>query len=733
MKHWTTSPYLHTVLLLVLLAAALFIRTQEYNWIQSLRYEAFDTYNILYPRTPTDEVVVVDIDEASLSDDRLGQWPWPRSDVAKMVDTLSDMGAKVIVFDIVFAEKDRTAPALLIENLDLQDSASKNLLQSLPDPDRLLADSIKKAGNVVTAFPLSNNPEATRRLPTLSRPVVTARNVHNFADRLISAQGVTTNIGALEQSAAGNGSMSLSPEIDGIIRRIPLFYNIEGTIYPSLALEALRVAENLRISHKIRALRNDELSYLSSPLLLKTGRYEIPMDETGLFYVHYSKKRPAQYISAWKVIEGDVAREKIEDKIVLIGTSAEGLRDIRSTPLDLYTAGVEGHLNVIEQIIQGHYITRPVIVHGAELIFTGIIGLIMIFLALYTGAVLLAALAVTMISAISVSSVYLYLNEGLLLDPVYPSLTILFMFIVSSLFSYMRAERERRAVRQAFGLYISPDYIKELSRNPDQLKLGGETREVTVMFSDIRNFTSICEPLQPDEIISLMNDFLTPISDSIMSHKGTIDKYIGDAVMAFWNAPLPDESHARNACISALDIQERLKSLNKSLADQGRDIVLRAGIGLNTGQAAVGNMGSKQRFAYSVLGDSVNLSSRLEGYTKIYGVNILLNETVQEQAPEIPSLELDIIKVKGKKEPAKIYTLLGFEKPDHYHDLQACQDTMLALYRDRDFKKALKALKDCQKIAPDILDNYYDMMESRIKDMIKNPPAKSWDGVFIAG
>ncbi len=739
MKSWASNPVLHTMLLLVLLAGALTLRVQDYGWIKSLRYLAFDAYNLSYPREPTDRVAIVDINEASLRDDRLGQWPWPRSDVAKLIENLKTMGAQSITFDIVFAEADRTSPSLLLKKIpeDRLSDTERETFATLPDPDQVMADAITAAGNVVTGFPLATTAEATRHLPVLSKPIVMARSLDNFSGRLLKAPGVTTNIPVLENAAAGNGSFSLSPEIDGIIRQVPLFYNVEGKVYPSLALESLRVAQDARLSHKMRPLKTAELSLLSSPYLLKTGRYNIPLDETGLFYIYYSKARPEKYIPAWQVVDGSVDPALVKDKIILVGTSAEGLKDIRSTPLNLYTAGVEGHLNVIEQILQDRFLQRPHIIQGAELLFTGLVGLLLIGLALFVNTFVLAVIAATMVAGISVSSLMLFLREGLLIDPVYPSLTIFIMFVLSSLLSYIRTELDRRAVKQAFGLYISPDYMKELTRDPKQLRLGGEIRDISVMFTDIRGFTTISEQLPPADLIHLMNDFLTPMSDLVMSNRGTIDKYMGDAMMAFWNAPMPDPDHIRNACTAALAMNESLAPINAKLAEDAKaqdktPIVLKSGIGINSGPGAVGNMGSRQRFAYSVLGDTVNLASRLESQTKAYGVEILIGENTYKAVKDFAALELDLLRVKGKTAPVRIYTLLGKTRTPEFSALEEKHNLFLAAYRKQDCETAKTLLDACASCAPATIAGYYAMMAERIALMRKTPYPSSWDGVYTA-
>ena len=327
-----------------------------------------------------------------------------------------------------------------------------------------------------------------------------------------------------------------------------------------------------------------------------------------------------------------------------------------------------------------------------------------------------------------------------MLDPVYPGLAISMIFLVSTLLTYVRTESDRRRVKNAFGHYISPEFMEELSKNPEKLVLGGETRDLTIMFTDIRNFTSISERMSPAALTQLMNDFLTPMSDLVMHNRGTIDKFMGDAMMAFWNAPLDDPDHARHACLTALKMNEALRPINDKLKKEAQakgeePILLQAGIGLNTGPASVGNMGSRQRFAYSALGDNVNLASRLEGQTKTYGVEILIGEGTQTRVPDLATLELDLLRVKGKNEPVRIFTILGDEhmaQSESFMLWKSAQSRMLSAYRAMNFDEAGSVLMECRDLSAGRLNGYYDMYQQRIDSLKTNRPNDGWDGVFVA-
>jgi len=426
----------------------------------------------------------------------------------------------------------------------------------------------------------------------------------------------------------------------------------------------------------------------------------------------------------------------------LIGTSAEGLKDIRSTPLNIFIPGVEVHANVIEQIIQGDYLYRyDMIADNIEALFILLIGFILVISSLFLGALSLTMTSITAVGVAMASSYYFYVYQGLLFDPVYPSAAVGVIYVLSLIMNYIRTEAQAKEIRGAFGLYISPDFMEELTDNPDKLKLGGEMRELSVMFTDIRNFTTISEQLTPEELINTMNDFLTPMSDVVMNTRGTIDKYMGDAMMAFWNAPLDDDNHARHSVDAALKMTTALNPVNKALAEKAKKegkkpLVLAAGIGVNTGVCSVGNMGSKQRFAYSALGDAVNLASRLEGQTKSYGLELLIGEDTMRQVMDFAVIEIDKIQVKGKTKPVRIYTVLGGTKigrSKKFREFRIAHKHFLRDYRAKKFESASLRLQGIM-VTPygRELKSYYDVMMDRMEAFQNNPPPLTWDGVYIA-
>lgn len=744
-----TNKWMHFLVLLALLASAVYFSGSQHELRKRLQYGTFDTYNKLQPRPASDRVAIVDLDEASLK--TLGQWPFPRTVMAQLVENLNDLGAKVIAFDIVFSEADRTSPPRIAEGLPVgtEYESAKSVLSALPDNDGVFAEAIENAGNVVTGFTRARPEETLRRPYQSAKPTFLVKDKTPFMRDTFGAPGIAENLPEFSMAAAGNGSFMATPDIDGIIREVSLFVRypseklagIEPELYPMLGLETLRVYADK--NSRLLVTANKDKGAFDTAYEIKIANLEIPVESDGKLWVYYRHIDHEEYISARKLFdpaEREKLRERINGKIVFVGTSAEGLRDIRSTPLDIFVAGVEVHVNVVEQILQGKFLKRPDIIVGVEAAIIGFAGLLIILFAPFMNVIVLGVLTSGLIWCMFLGSWQMYKTEGLLLDPFYPSIALFVLFLVSSLLSYIRSEAERQRVRQAFGLYISPEFMEELANDPDKLKLGGEVRDLTVMFTDIRSFTTISESLTPEELIHLMNDFLTPMSDLVMENRGTIDKYMGDAMMAFWNAPLDDPEHARHACHSALKMNEALIPVNERIKaraeKEGRaPVLLNAGIGINTGPCSVGNMGSRQRFAYSALGDGVNLASRLEGQTKAYGVNILVGENTRSAVPEFAMLELDLIRVKGKEKPVRIFTLLGDEslaKSEAFKRWTTAHNGFLAAYRAADFGCAAQELKTAREASSGRLDAYYDLFSIRIADHIKIPPPEGWDGVFVA-
>ncbi|MCD8496767.1 MAG: adenylate/guanylate cyclase domain-containing protein [Alphaproteobacteria bacterium] len=744
LKRLLINRWIQAIVLTALLLTLTALSFSHARWREQIRNFTFDYYNILQPRVASRDIVIVDLDEASQQ--AIGQWPWPRTVLAELVLRLKDMGAKVVTFDIVFPEEDRNSPKNLAEALEALDDIGEisDLLHAMPSNDEVFGEAIKEAGNVVTGFSFTH--DTTDQVPRQAG-IYRGKDVQNYVPNL---RGASVNQKPISKYSAGSGSFFVSTDTDGIIRRVPMLvaHARPGSkivsVYPSLSLETIRVLDGERGGSVLlgdpRYAELDPARFGIKGIEMGKGGREIPTNARGEFLVYFAPSNPDWYLSAHKILEGTLPAEAIKDKIVLIGTSAVGLKDIRSTPLNPFIPGVEVHLNIIDQVLQGKYLRRSFEAEGLEAVAIFSMGLVIILLAPFAGAVIQSVFTMLVIGGALMIGWYGFTAYGLLIDVGYPILALVLVFMVSTILTYIRTEAERRQVRDAFGLYISPDFMKELTSDPDKLQLGGEIKDLTVMFTDIRSFTTISEGLTPQELIALMNDFLTPMSDLVMSNRGTIDKYMGDAMMAFWNAPLDDPDHARHACTAALKMDEALVPINEQVKKKAEEIgktpmLLNAGIGINTGPCAVGNMGSRQRFAYSTLGDAVNLASRLEGQTKTYGINILIGESTSEAVPDFAVLEMDLIQVKGKTKPVRVFNLTGdadFAKTDEFQKLKTMHNDMLAAYRAQEFKKALELCEACKPLLNRRLEMFYDLYAERADSLKDAILPKDWDGVFVA-
>ncbi len=738
----------HIVLPMILLAAAIVFRVAEPDMLQRQKVIVFDTFNQWFPRAynPDIPVRIVDIDDESL--ERIGQWPWPRTRLAELLDRLARANAAVVAFDIVFAEPDRTSPRNVVDAWPTGPAheSLRQQVRALPDHDQIFANRIEAFGRVVTGFVLTGG--AAPRLP-----VQKGNFAHSSADPddhpskyVLRYPGAVANLKIFEDAAAGNGNFNVLPEIDGLIRRVPLVIGFQRNddsgsldrLYPLISVEVLRVVQGAK-TMKIKlsgASGEASLGQNTGFSSIQIGQFEVPTDNAGRMWVHYSGHRAKRYLPAWKVLDGSADLSLLDSQIVLVGASAAGLLDLRSTPLDRAVPGVEVHAEIIEQVLEGQYLVQPDWAFGAELSFMDAIGLVLIFLLPGLGAVWCAAIGSIAVAAVCGGAVYAYTDLQLLLDPVYPSLAVLGIYLSGSLISYIRTETERRQVRGAFAQYLSPALVEQLVADPEKLALGGETKEMTFLFCDVRGFTAISETFKsnPHGLTTLINRLLTPLTNVILSNNGTIDKYMGDCIMAFWNAPLDVAEHPLNACDSALKMFEELDVLNEArrLEDEAAGVEhlpLVVGAGINTGECVVGNMGSDQRFDYSVLGDPVNLAARLESQSKNYGVKIVLGpKTAAEAAGHYATLEIDLIQVKGQSVGVGIHCLLGdaaFAAAPGFAALQAPHREFIALYRSQHWDDAGKSMAACRKLAQEQalnLDILYDLYRDRIAYNREVPP-----------
>src|SRR5450631_484890 len=731
LRRWFARRFGYARLLcLVLLVGLAALRIADHPLIQEVRVRTFDTFQRIDPRVKTARpVTIVDIEEKSLA--KLGQWPWPRTRIADLVTNLTKLGAVVIAFDVIFSEPDRLNPDVAADTFRGLDDETQSKLRALPSNDQLFANAMRRSRVVLgeSGLPMVlSEPD-----PTL--PVTGLAMLGEEPQRfMFKFRGLLRNTGVLEKAAGGRGLLTINPERDGIIRRVPMIMEAQGVTMPSLSFEMLRVVTGTGTIF----IQADHAGMTS----IGVKGFQIPTDRNGQLWVHFAHYDPTLYVSATDVLEGTVRPEMIKNKLVLIGTSAVGLNDIKTTPVSASMPGVEIHAQVLEAALTKQLLSQPP--HGPLLEFGAalLLGILVIAFAPLFGPVTLVAVGALFASLLVGSSWYYYTQHRQLVDFTYPLLSTTTIYLTLIFTSFVREQAQRRQIRSAFGQYLSPALVAQLAQSPEKLVLGGESREMTIMFSDVRGFTTISEAFKndPQGLTTLMNRFLTPLTNAILARKGTIDKYMGDAIMAFWNAPLDDKEHELNACEAALDMLERIDALNKIREVEAQEsgitfIPINVGVGLNTGFCVVGNMGSDLRFDYSVLGDTVNLASRLEGQTKEYGFSIIVgSKTAMAVKEKFAILELDFIMVKGKKEPEVIYAVAGREdtaNSERFQRLRNLTIEMLACYRNRDWDGALDAIGRGRKTdLADNLEYLYDMYEERLHAYKEDPPPPDWNGAF---
>lgn len=724
-----------------ILVSAVLIQQTYPDETEALRIQVFDFFQQLQPRPydPALPVRIVDIDDESL--EKIGQWPWPRSVLAQLVARLGEH-AKSISFDIVFAEKDRTSPKNILPfwpEASLQ-GALRVQVEALPDHDTLFAEAIAKAP-VVLAFGLT--PEIHEKQPLLKSGFAEhSSGTDSAKDYVVPVfRGAVTALPELEKAARGNGCFNIGAELDSTIRRAPSLFRLNDRLVPALALEAVRVFQGAS-TYKIKlAGATGETSFgeKTGIVEIQTGHLHIPTDSRGRIWLYDTGYQPERFIPAWKILTDAFDLNTLDGTILFVGSSATGIKDLRSTPLNPRAPGVEVHAQLTEQMLSDHYLKRPDWAEGAEFSYLVLLSLLLILLLPRAGAIRCAVLGLTAVLCATGASWVAFTHYKFLLDPVLPSLVILAIYLVSSFLNFLRTEHERSQIRGAFGRYLSPALVEKLAKDPKQLKLGGETKTMTFLFTDIRNFTALAESFDATELTHFMNRFLTPMSDIILKNGGTIDKYMGDCIMAFWNAPLGEPDHARKACLTALEMEQFIDRWNvmrhKEASEQQRPFFkVQIGIGINTGQACVGNMGSEHRFDYTVLGDDVNLASRLEGLSKNYGVTTILGPASASAIPEAAVLELDLIRVKGKNKPVNVFALLGNTETGQqslFKEVRSHFEKMLEAYRFQRWEEAETALEKCRHITLEGIDLgvLYELYASRILSYKINPPPQGWDGV----
>jgi adenylate cyclase len=697
------------------LLGLLMLRGYDPPLLQYLRNAGFDQLQRIWPREqPNLPVRIVDIDERSLAE--LGQWPWSRKVLARMVDELNALGAAVVAFDIIFPEPDRLSPSRIAGDPDLLAGLSPEARQeigtSFPDNDDIFAQALQ-GRPVVLAF--SNAPGNARKTPP---------RMAGFAQTGLDAskappfiQSVAANIEKLEATAAGFGGINLDlAREQGVARQTPMLWTDGAGFYPSLALEALRVAQGAS-TIVVNASDATENAIDS----IRVGDFEIPVAEDGLFAVRYRPDSPDTYVSAARIISGterEALAPLINGNIVFVGTSAAGLLDVRMSALGETVPGVLVHAQVVEQILSSDFLNRPQWAAGAELLAVAVLGLGLITIIMFSTPMNGALAGVAAIALLAAASAYAFRSLGVLVDATFPVLAMILTFLATLAFRLLVTDSDRRMLRNAFGHFVSPDVLTEIERNAGELKLGGEVRDISVLFVDIRKSTTLSEKLPPDALVSLINTLLDRWSASIIAQSGTIDKFIGDAIMAFWNAPLSKPDHQYHAAKAALGIRKATAEVN---ADQDVSRILKergqwplqCGVGMSSGPACVGNMGSETRFDYSAVGETVNIAARTETASKRADFDIVIAGALDPVTKRLAILPAGHVAMAGLSNQMPIWAVVGDEKMEQstgFAELSAAHAVLLddlALKRqDRLSEMVEKCTELARKIEPRLVAFY---------------------------
>lgn len=632
------------MLALLLLIGFVALRISDPYALKLARLQVFDVMQQMAPRTLSNEhVAIVDIDEKSLAE--LGQWPWPRDVIGQMVEKLVDGGAKVVGFDMVFAEADRLSPAAFAASADNLPMIVRGVLEELPSTDALFAETVARTPVALGMSASGPPPGGDGYTPLRPRAGFEADGAdpRRF---LFAFPGLLRNIAPLEQAASAIGMFSLTPEPDGVVRRVPLALRAEGAVYPSLSMEMMRLAAGER---RYRVTAGPE-----GIERVSVGPYAIDTDPNGRAWVRYAHHQPSLYVSAADVIAGRMPAGVVDGKFVLVGTSAVGLRDLRVTPMGEIVPGVEVHAQLIDGAVTGHKLVRPLIATSMEHGAAVVIGLLLIAITPALSAARGLLVAGGLVGLIWLGAYAAFADQSVLLDPTYPSVAALAVFAFLAYGGYARSEKQKRQIRSAFRQYLSPDLVEQLADDPESLELGGASREMTFLFCDIAGFTSFVEQAEPEALVRLLNEYLDGVCQIVMDHGGTIDKIVGDAVHAMFNAPLDDQDHGANAVRAALAIEAFVLDFRARKQAEGYDFGSTR-IGVNTGPAVVGNFGGASRFDYTAHGDAINTAARLEGVNKHLGTAICVSGSTRALCPEIPFRPIGTLFLKGKEVGVEAY------------------------------------------------------------------------------
>ncbi|MDR1243487.1 MAG: adenylate/guanylate cyclase domain-containing protein [Deltaproteobacteria bacterium] len=679
---------------------------------------------------PSPVPVIIDLDEASLRE--YGQWPWPRYLVADLLEALNGYGVAAIGLDIMFAEPDRSSPERLRESLRRDRDAGLNL-DGLPpglrDFDQLLADTLRQSPAILGFYARFDGTAGDVKMPASVTCIEQmSANAIPLERSLQSAGNAVPPLPVLRDKAP-LGFINVAPDGDGIVRKAPLVIRVGEVVYPSLALRSLMLA----LGSKNLILRSGPYGLES----IRVGQRTVPsvppippisVDAKGAVYLpFFGPRKSYPYISAADVLRKNAPPAALQGRIAFVGTSAPGLLDIRATPLDPVYPGVEIHAAVVDAILTGNAVGVPSWTPAAQILGIFVSGLAAMLIFGFARPRIYLPVAAALVAAAVALSRHFF-SRGLFLSPLYVVITITLMGACLVFLRFWQEERQKLILRNAFSRYVSPEIVKRITKLRGNL-FAGEERELSILFTDIRGFTSLSEKLSPQQIVLLLNRYFTPMTALVREHSGTMDKFIGDALMAFWNAPLDVPGHPALAVSVAMAMQEKLLALNGELqAEFG--VELRIGAGIHTGPVYVGNMGSAELVNYTLIGDNVNLASRLEGLCPGYGVGVVVSgETRAGCAGSFVFQYLDTIRVKGKSQPVSVYAPMRPEAGDARREELLAWDKACGFYRSGEFANAAAAFAGLCEQFPQA--GLYAAYRERAQTLVQNPP-EHWDGIWTA-
>jgi adenylate cyclase len=725
---------------LVIIALTLFF--MDLPFLRFMELKSLDLRMVSRGQLPTGgEVVIATVDEKSLTE--LGRWPWPRSVIARLVDALKGYGAKVVGFDIVFAEPEQNASIQTLSEIyedakkvGLHDARLTGLLEGkakAADNDAILGKSIQRAKNVSlgyffhttakdVAFISEEYIEASSALIGGSMYSMVRAKGQAGTYNIIQAYAPVPSIKEIADAAENSGYFNAFSDPDGVIRWSPLVIKFQDNYYYPLSIAML-------------------MQYLDYPMIALTladfgvegimlGELRIPTDESGRLLINYlGPAKTFPHYSITDILNGRLSPDTFKGKIVLVGATATGIYDLRVTPFSPVYPGVELHATVLDNILHRNFLEQSAWTTFIDVCNIVAFGMIMGIVIPRVKAVQGIILALLLVGGFVVGNTIVFAKFNTWINMIYPVLTMMTIYLVITVYRYFTEEREKKKIRGAFQYYLTASVITEILKDPSKLKLGGDRKNLTVMFSDIRGFTTISEKLTPEELVSLLNEYLTVMTDIVFKYEGLLDKYIGDAIMAVFGAPLEQPDHALRCCRTALEMMAELKVLQERWAREGRPYV-DIGVGINSGDMVVGNMGSNMRFDYTVMGDNVNLSSRLEGINKEYGTHIILSEyTYAVVKEEMFCREIDSVRVKGKKLPVRIYELICAQKDAAKHEEYVRRfHEGLERYKQARWDESIAAFRSVLDLRPD--DPPASLYIQRCHDLKEHPPEGEWDGVF---